>query len=103
MNQYWVINEMHGTPSPKKAGDMGIDGYNIEGTPIQVKQSERVGRNVVDNFETAIRRKSKKKGIIIAFSFVKSVYEEIARAEQEGGLKIKAITVEELLKKNNKK
>lgn len=24
--QYWAINEMHGMPSPKKTGDMGIDG-----------------------------------------------------------------------------
>jgi hypothetical protein len=32
---------------------MGIDGFSFEGEPIQVKQSEDIGRNAVDNFETA--------------------------------------------------
>ena len=73
--QYWVVNEMHGTPSPKKIGDMGIDGLSfLNHHPIQVKQSESVGRNVVDNFETALRRyyKTTKKemvGYIVACQF----------------------------------
>ena len=29
----------------------GIDGYDYKNTPIQVKQSDIIGRNVVDNFE----------------------------------------------------
>jgi len=50
--QYWVINELHGSPSPKKTGDMGIDGFSLfNHCPIQVKQQEDVGRNVIDNFE----------------------------------------------------
>ena len=33
---------------------MGIDGYSfMVHDPIQVKQSEKVGRNVIDNFETS--------------------------------------------------
>ncbi len=62
-----------------KSGDMGIDGFTPEilgGYPIQVKQSESVGRNVVDNFETAIQRINKKKGYIVAYSFVKGAHEE---------------------------
>lgn len=43
-------------------------------TPIQVKQSENVGRNVIDNFETAMQRIKKDKGYIIAFSFGKGAY-----------------------------
>jgi DNA modification methylase len=55
--QNWVIQRFHGTHAPRKSGDMGIDGYSFfEHLPIQVKQSERVGRNVVDNFETAVER-----------------------------------------------
>jgi hypothetical protein len=42
--------------SSKKVGDMGIDGITFDGIPIQAKQSEKVGRSVVDNFETAINR-----------------------------------------------
>jgi len=47
-------------------------------SPIQVKQSEHVGRNVVDNFETAIRRAKQDIGYIIAFSFGKGAYENIS-------------------------
>ena len=102
--QYWVVNEMHGTPSPKKIGDMGIDGLSfLNHHPIQVKQSESVGRNVVDNFETALRRyyKTTKKemvGYIVAFSFTKGTREEVARAKKEG-LKIELIKVQDILDK----
>ena len=101
--QYWVINEMYATPSPRKSGDMGIDGFTpqftkdgIGGFPIQVKQSENVGRNVVDNFETAIKRVEKDRGYIIAFSFGKGAYEEVARVKKDG-LFIELLTVDKLL------
>ena len=100
--QYWVVNEMHGTPSPKKVGDMGIDGLSfLNHYPIQVKQSESVGRNVVDNFETALRRhfgKNAKEffGYIIAFSFTKGAYEEVARVKKEG-FKIELVEVQDIL------
>jgi DNA modification methylase len=103
--QYWVINEMHGVPSPKKSGDMGIDGLSfLEHCPIQVKQSKKIGRNVVDNFETAIRRyyrntKTKKmKGYIVGFSFGKGAKEEVARVKKEG-IFIELITVDDILNK----
>jgi DNA modification methylase len=102
--QYWAINEMHATPSPRKAGDMGIDGFSfLEHIPIQVKQSEHIGRNVVDNFETALKRyykhKTKEiKGYIVAFSFGKGVYEEVARAKKDGFI-IMLITVQDILDK----
>lgn len=102
--QYWVINEMHGTPSPRKSGDMGIDGLSfLEHHPIQVKQSEKVGRNVVDNFETALRRYYKHKttgmkGYIVAFSFGKGAREEVARAKKQG-IDINLIIVQDILDK----
>ncbi len=102
--QYWVINEMHGTPSPRKAGDMGIDGLSfLEHYPIQVKQSESIGRNVVDNFETALRRYYKHKtkgmkGYIVAFSFGKGAREEVARVKKEG-VEISLVTVQDILDK----
>ncbi|MGB3479415.1 MAG: DNA methyltransferase [bacterium] len=97
--QYWVINAVYGTPSRKLSSDYGIDGYTyFEQNPIQVKQSDKVGRNIIDNFETAIRRLKKKKGEIYAFSFTKGSYDEVARAKREEKLEIKLITVEDLLK-----
>lgn len=96
--QNWVMEKLYGRVSPRKVGDMGIDGYFLDGSPIQVKQSEDVGRNVIDNFETAMQRISKHKGVIVAFSFGKGAYEEVARAKLEQGLEITLKTVEEILK-----
>lgn len=99
--QNWAVaSKFLGRVSDKKSGDMGVDGFTPQltgGYPIQVKQSEGVGRNVVDNFETAMRRLKKKKGYIAAYSFAKGAYEEAARVKNQEGLEIILRTVEELL------
>ncbi len=101
--QNWVIDELEAKHSKVKSGDFGLDGYFEkdlwhEKAGIQVKQSDGIGRNVVDNFETALKRAKYKKGYIIAFSFSKGAYEEAARVKKEG-LEIKLIKVSELLNK----
>ena len=46
----YCVRCVGGVPT-KKTNDGGIDGYLIEdGTPIQVKQSESIGRGVLDSF-----------------------------------------------------
>jgi len=103
--QNWVvIDKMRAISSRKKVGDMGLDGYYprsvlTEEAGIQVKRSDRVGRNVVDNFETALKRANYKKGYIVAFSFSKGAYEEVARIKNKRELEIKLITVKDLLEK----
>ncbi|MCK4520268.1 restriction endonuclease [Candidatus Parcubacteria bacterium] len=103
--QNWVvIDKMRANASRKKVGDMGLDGYYPESiltksAGIQVKQSDGVGRNIVDNFETALKRADYKKGYIVAFSFSKGAYEEVARIKNKEGLEIKLITVKDLLEK----
>jgi Restriction endonuclease len=95
--QNFIIKRVHGTHSPRKTGDMGIDGYSFfEGLPIQVKQSEKIGRNVIDNFETAIRRDGNHKGYVIAFSFGSGAYAEAARVKREG-LEIALVEVATLI------
>jgi len=99
--QNWVINEMKAKQSRKLTSDFGIDGYYektifTEKAGIQVKQSENVGRNVVDNFETALSRGKFEKGFIVAFSFTRGAHEEAARAKGEG-VDIRLIEVEDLL------
>jgi DNA modification methylase len=95
--QNWVINALNGTHSPRRVGDMGIDGFSFfDKYPIQVKQSESVGRNVVDNFETAIRRAGSDTGYIVAFSFTRGAFEEVARARSEG-LTIRLVKIAEVL------
>ncbi len=95
--QNWCVGALGGTVNPKKVGDMGIDGFTFMNRyPIQVKQSEHIGRNVIDNFETAMQRVKQDMGYIIAFSFGKGSYEEVARAKQRG-LHIELLQVEKLL------
>lgn len=95
--QNWCVGALGGTINPKKVGDMGIDGYTFFNRyPIQVKQSENIGRNVVDNFETALQRDKKDRGYIIALSFGKGAYEETARVKKDG-LFIELLTVDKLL------
>lgn len=95
--QNWIIDVVHGKHSSRKTHDMGIDGYSFfDLSPIQVKQIDRVGREDVDTFETAIRRDGKQKGYIIAFGFTSGAYKEVARAKSEG-LEIGLITVATLL------
>jgi len=99
--QNWVFEKLHGRVNPRKVGDMGIDGWVELDVPTQVKQSEKVGRNVIDKFETAIRRYGKKKGVIVAFSFTRDAYDEVARVKllnEMSRLEIKLKTVEEILK-----
>ena len=99
--QNWVINEMKAKQSKKLSSDFGLDGYYdktifTERAGIQVKQSENIGRNVVDKFETALTRGKFKKGFIVAFSFTKGTHEEAARVKEEG-MDIRLIKVEDLL------
>jgi len=99
--QNWVINEMKARQGKKLSSDFGLDGYYdktifTERAGIQVKQSENVGRNVVDNFETALSRGKFAKGFIVAFSFSKGAHEEAARVKNEG-LDIRLIEIENLL------
>jgi DNA modification methylase len=96
--QNWVIDKINGTHSNRKIHDMGIDGYTfLVHDPVQVKQSEGIGRNVVDNFETAVKRAGKTKGYIVAFSFGKGAVEEVARARRAEDLDIELVTVRDLL------
>lgn len=97
--QTWVIEKLYGHASAKMIGDKGIDGSFPDGVPIQVKQSEGIGRNVVDNFETAIRRSKQTKGTIVAFSFGKGAYEEVARAKNKDEIEITLLTVKEILER----
>lgn len=96
--QNWVIQRFNGTFSPRKSGDMGVDGRSFfHHYPIQVKQSDSVGRNVVDNFETAVERDGRDRGYIVAFSFTKGAYEEAARAKARAKAHIELVTVSDLL------
>jgi Restriction endonuclease len=96
--QNWVIRERFNGAVGPKGGDKGIDGYSFMlHEPIQVKQSDGVGRNIIDNFHAALRRSKKKRGYIVAFSFGKGAYEEVAALKKREGIEVVLLTIEDLL------
>lgn len=106
--EHFIVQQFGGFTNSKQRGDLGIDGRTRENTPIQVKRSDNIGRNVVDNFISAAKRydartyelnkaENKPIGYIIAFSFGKGAIQEVARLKNEEGVSIKLVMVEEIL------
>jgi site-specific DNA-methyltransferase (adenine-specific) len=104
----WIIQQFGGTGNIKQQNDLGLDGNMPDDTPIQVKRSDNVGRNVIDNFKSAIERYDKKlfdanvaankiAGYLIAFSFGKGAIQEVARLNNEGNIIIKLVTVDNIV------
>ncbi|HRO42225.1 MAG TPA: DNA methyltransferase [Flavipsychrobacter sp.] len=104
----WIVTQFGGTPNTKKRGDLGLDGKAADGAPIQVKRSDSIGRNVVDNFLSAVKRFDAKLfdknvkdqnpvGYIIAFSFNRGAVEEVARLKNDAHIIIKLMRVEEIV------
>jgi hypothetical protein len=100
--QNWVIQRLSGRVSSQKDSSMGIDGYTVEGYPIQAKQAQDVGRNAIDSFASAMGRSRAKTGVIVAFSFDKGTFEGIVRAKLHYGFEIKTATVNELIESSGR-
>jgi hypothetical protein len=100
--QEWAIQRLVGRASSQRDFYMGIDGYTGEGYPIQVKQSDDIGRNVIDSFAASMGRSKTKNGIIVAFSFGRGALEGVVRAKLNYGLEIKTVTVKELMESSNR-
>ena len=117
--QNWAVNALHGVPSKTKVRDGGIDGklYPIEDIkkektegidlfgdidryiPIQVKRTDQVGRPDIDNFETAMKRDKRTKGIFVGFSFSSDAEKEVRRIAREEGLEIDLVLVSDIVEK----
>jgi len=96
--QNYVVSYIQGINNPKLVGDAGIDGWTVFNRyPIQVKQSEHVGRPEIQKFASAIRAEKKDKGYVFAFSFSKPAYEEVARCKQEDKIEIELWSVLDLM------
>ncbi|MDR0613887.1 MAG: site-specific DNA-methyltransferase [Dysgonamonadaceae bacterium] len=104
----WIVQQFGGSSNAKQRGDFGLDGKMDDNTPIQVKRSDNIGRNVIDNFLSAVKRADKKLydkniedkkpvGYIIAFSFGKGAVQEAARLKLEENIIIRLVAVEEIV------
>ncbi|MBS3107135.1 restriction endonuclease [Candidatus Woesearchaeota archaeon] len=85
-----IVEKLEGIVSPRKSGDMGIDGWaEFKTVPVQVKHWEHnVGRPEIDKFKTAIERDKKERGILIAKDFSRDCYAEVARIAKEDKITI---------------
>jgi DNA modification methylase len=104
----FIVTQYGGVSNAKQRGDFGIDGKTKEGIAIQVKRSDNIGRNVIDNFKSACERfnsnlftqnKEEKKpvGVLIAFSFGKGAHQEVARLKNEANLIIQLLEVKDII------
>jgi hypothetical protein len=104
----WIVQQFGGVSNTKQRGDLGLDGKMPDNTPIQVKRSDNVGRNVIDNFKSAIERYDEKlfahnvaerkpAGYIIAFSFGRGAVEEVARLKLKSNIIIELVTVDKIV------
>jgi len=117
----WAVIALGGIPNKVQVGDMGIDGrifpvgtkpaeaatkgkkghtdamFADDWFPIQVKQSDKVGRPDVDAFAHAMHRDERQRGFMVAFSFSSDAFAECARIHKKDGVIIKLLTVQEIL------
>lgn len=104
----WIVERYGGVANAKQRSDFGLDGKTREGLPMQVKRSDNVGRNVLDNFVSAAKRadkalfdkniaEGKPVGVIIAFSFGKGATQEAARLKNEENVVVELVTVEQIV------
>ena len=106
--QCWIIREFGGISNVKQGGDLGLDGKMPDNTPIQVKRSDNVGRDVIDKFLSAVKRGDKKLydknvktkhpiGYIIAFSFGSGARKEAARLKVKENIIIELVEVDKIV------
>jgi DNA modification methylase len=104
----FIVQQFGGITNSKQRSDLGLDGKTRDNTPIQVKRSDNIGRNVIDNFLSAIQRfdsklfdkniaEQKPVGHIIAFSFGRGAVEEVARLKNQKNIIIKLEKVEDII------
>jgi hypothetical protein len=65
--------------------------------PIQVKQTDKVGRPDIDQFEAVMAREDRTKGFFVAFDYTDDDLREIDAYFRKSGKVIVALTVREIL------
>ncbi|MDR2126205.1 MAG: site-specific DNA-methyltransferase [Prevotellaceae bacterium] len=104
----WIVQQFGGASNTRQRNDLGLDGKMPDNTPIQVKRSDNIGRNVIDNFLAAVMRNDQKLfdknvadkkpvGYIIAFSFGRGAVEEVARLKLKNNIIIELVKVEDIV------
>lgn len=104
----FAVTAYGGRTNTRQRGDLGLDGHMPDNTPIQVKRSDNIGRNVIDNFLSAVQRYDKRLfdankeagkpvGYVIAFTFGRGAVEEVARLRNSENVDIKLVRVDDFV------
>jgi len=106
--EHFIVDKVNAKRNAKQVGDMGIDGIAHDKIPLQIKRSDNIGRNVIDNFLSACKRydtnlfnrqlkDNKSIGRIFAFSFGSGAYKEVARLKIENKINIELIKISDIV------
>ena len=82
------------TPRKKQEGELPL---KERWYPIQVKQTDKVGRPDIDSFEAMMMREDCDKGFFVGFDFSSDALMEINKFFKRTGKVIQALTVREIL------
>jgi hypothetical protein len=117
----WAVIALGGIPNKVQVGDMGIDGrifpvgskpaeaaakgkkgatdhmFAEDWFPIQVKQTDKVGRPDIDSFKAVMERENRQRGYFVAFGYSRDAEQECAGFHKRSGRFIKLLTVQEIL------
>ena len=108
----WAVIALGGIPNKVQVGDMGIDGrifpvgtkpsdansmFAGDWFPIQVKQTDKVGRPDIDQFEAVMTREDRQRGFCVAFGFSSDAESECEAFRKKSGRIIKLISVQDIL------
>jgi len=110
-----VVIALGGIPNKVQVGDMGVDGrifpvgtkpadkdsmFADDWFPIQVKQTDKVGRPDIDAFEAVMEREGeggRQRGFFVSFGYSRDAEQECAAFHKRTGRIIKLLTVKEIL------
>jgi len=71
----------------------------IDTIPKMQYPTDQVGRPDIENFEVAMKRDGRNKGIFVGFSFSGEAEKEVRRIEREEGLEIDLVLVSDIVEK----
>jgi DNA modification methylase len=105
----WIVTKYRGIPNIKQTKDGGIDGKTIDGTPIQVKRSDKIPYDIIDKFSTDTKgynpnlfkdniKNKKPVGYFIAFSFRNNAIEKISWLKYKKNIVIELVEVKRFIK-----
>lgn len=81
----------------KRSGDKGIDGWTGSNIPVQIKQQEKIDKDIIRKFARDIKNDGQNEGIIVALSFNKPAIQDLPKTNFKENVNIELMTLGKLL------